>query len=332
MKERIYAYPILEPPPRLRVAGLRLDGAPRPSLLRPADFRADVFEEGTAWRRAELDLELAANVDAVREFEEQHGELAAVVVAQCTATRVRQSARLARSRRDGARWEGTIELDRDNYRGRALLRPLLIAAVGGVAHRPVAEPDGWAVYFDEPTFLSPGGRLRLRWVDFRGVGADPLVRQFADSTHVVRFGAGDDPPEVWLNASFAGLEPLLDDGERRRRRAGRAQPGAIDYRAGRLDGAAGRRHGGHPRGGGRQGRAGGLARGRVAAERPAPGPAPGRAGEAAARAARVGGHRVAVAPGACEFQARAGAAVGDLVRADEAVRRLIQTKEEGEEP
>ena len=35
-------------------------------------------------------------------------------------------------------------------------------------------------------------------------------------------------------------------------------------------------------------------------------------------------------PGAGEFHARAEAAVGDLIRADESLRRLIQASEEGE--
>jgi len=161
----------------------------RPAPGEPGKNRVDLFGEGAAWRRAELDLELVADAAALRAFERRHGAPAAVVVARCGATRGRRSARLVRSGRSRSRWAGTFELDRDNYRGRALLRARL-AAAGGDAPRLVAEAEPYEVYVDEPAGLDFGGGLRLRWRDFRAADADPLARQFADATHVVAFGAG----------------------------------------------------------------------------------------------------------------------------------------------
>ena len=215
--------------------------------------------------------------------------------------------------RDGAaRWEGTIELDRDNHRGRTLLRPRLTAAVGG-AHRVVAGPDAWSVFFDAPSFLPLGGRLRVRWADFRAPDADPVARQFPDATHVVAFGAGEEPPEVLLNVAFDGLQALLGDGGREP--AARAvaellrsaiardvwtQLLAAALAAVRADGESGRAS--WPA----------AEWQREVLRRVLPCVAPGRPlPELLGLAATEWRSH----PGAAEFQARAGAAIGDIVRA-----------------
>jgi hypothetical protein len=328
MKDTIYSYGTLELPPRMRVVGVRLDGAARPAAIKSADRRVDLFEERTAWRRAELDLELAADGDAARDFETRHGELAAIAVAHCRPTRTRQPARLARSQRDAARWEGTLELDRDNFRGRALLRPRLTAAVGGIAHRTVAEPAAWALHFDEPAGLRLGGRLRVRWMDFRSESADPLAKQFPDSSHVVCFGAGDETPELWLNASFEGLDGLLRDGEREDAERGVHSLLRTDIARGvwmellavamtavRIDD-------------------GGRADWpeaewqREVLRRVLPRVAPGKPERELLELAATEWRSH---PGAGGFYARAGAVVGDLIKADESLRRLIQANEEEDE-
>jgi hypothetical protein len=330
LKDIIFAYGTLEPPPRLRVVAVRLDGSAWPALIKPADSRVDLFEGKAAWRRAELDLELAADREAVGVFEAQHGELAAVAVAHAAPTMVRQSARLARSSCDRARWGGTLELDRDNFRGRALLRSRLTASVGGVAHRPVAEPAGWAVHFDEPAGLRLGGRLRVRWVDFRAEGADPLARQFAESTHVVAFRAADEPPELLLNASFEGLDDLLRDGERDG--AGRGVHDLLRLGIARgvwleLVAVAMAAIRAEDDGGGARADWPAAEWQREVLRRVLPRVAPGKPErellELAATEWRTN-------PGAGEFYARTEAAVGDMIGADESLRRLIQAREEGE--
>jgi hypothetical protein len=332
VRDVIFDYGTLEPPPRPRVVAVRLDGTARPALIDPAGGRVDLFEERAAWRRAELDLELAADRDAVGEFEGLHGELTAVVVAHCAPTRTRQLARLARLHRDAGHWEGTLELDRDNYRGRALLRPRLTAAVGGVAHRLVAEPAAWAAHFDEPAGLRLGGRLRVRSVDFRAEGADPLARQFPDAPHLVSFGAGDEAPEVWLNSTFEGLDELLRDGER-----GGAERGVHDLL--RTDIARGvwmelvavamaaiRTE---DDGGGVRAEWPEAEWRREVLRRVLPRVAPGKP---LSELLELAATEWRSQPGAGEFYARAGAAVVDLIRADESLRRLIQASEGGEEP
>jgi hypothetical protein len=103
MKDIIYPFGTLEPPPRLRVAGLRLDGTARPAPIKSQARRVDLFEEKAEWRRAELELEFAADRDAARRFEAEHGELTAIAVVHCPPTRASQSARLRRSPCDEAR-------------------------------------------------------------------------------------------------------------------------------------------------------------------------------------------------------------------------------------
>jgi hypothetical protein len=327
MSESISASAMLEPPPRLRVVSARLDGLGRPAAGQPAKDRLDLFGEGPAWRRAELELELVADAAAARAFERRHGALAAVVVARCAATRARQSARLERSRRSRSSWRGALELDRANYGGRILLGPRLVVA-GGDAPRLAAEAEAYEVYVDEPAGLDFAGGLRLRWRDFRAADADPLARQFANVTHVVSFGAGDEPPEVWLNESFEGLRGLLEGGERDERR--RAEHDLVRTDIARsvwseLLNAAMAAVRAEDDGGEARAEWPGAEWQREVLRRVLPRVAPGRSLHELLELA-AGEWREY--PGACEFQARAGAVIGEIVRADEAVRRLVQASEE----
>ncbi|MGP0065012.1 MAG: hypothetical protein ACLQGP_15620 [Isosphaeraceae bacterium] len=190
MSRVIYAYGTLRQRPALRITGLRLDGVARPALIDQAGSALKLFQDGSAWRRAELDLELVADRDSVLEFHEQHGDLSAVAVIHCRSTGTRQSARLTRSEVEAGRWGGTVAVDRGNFRGRAEANALVTAAVGGKSHRLVAEPVGWALHFDEPANLQLQGSLRVRWMDFTAEGADPLAKQFSDASHLVAFGTG----------------------------------------------------------------------------------------------------------------------------------------------
>ncbi len=216
MSQALFPYATLPQPPAFQVADVRLDGASKPSLINQEEAAVNLFEVKPVWRRVELDFELTANQDAVQEFEQGYGGLSAVAVAHCMPTNARQPARLARSEFDPGRWEGTLELDRDNFRSRAVVIPVLTATVGGIPHRPVGSAAGWVVHFDEPESLRLRGTLRVRWVNFKAEDADPLAKQFPDSTHLTWFGAGQALPEVWLNSAFEGLEPLLRDRKNRR--------------------------------------------------------------------------------------------------------------------
>lgn len=102
-----------------------------------------------------------------------------------------------------------MEMDRDNYRGRVRLEATLTATVGEVPHRPVAETNPWAVYFDTPETFRLGKALPVKWHDFTRDDAPLVAKPFKDGTHVVDF---DRPlPTLFLNTAFAGLEGLLKD-------------------------------------------------------------------------------------------------------------------------
>ncbi len=330
MTDVIYSYPTLEPPPQLRVVGLRLDGNCRPDLIESAASRVHLFAARSGWTRAALEVELAAEAEALGALERRHGPVESIVVVRGPATRVRQAVRLTRSSSDPARWQGTIEVDRANFRGRAILRARLTAAAGGVPHRLVAEAAGWDLLFDEPAGLRLGGKMPVRWVDFAAEDAPPLARQFPDATHVVSFGPGDEPPELWLNASFEGLDGLLRDDD------GRDAPGRGVHDALRLGIAravwlelvgvamAGIRlddadEGRPPQAGWPEAEWQRDVLGRIL-PRVAPGRPPRELLELAAAEWRS-------PRGAGEFYARAEAAIGEMLQAGKALRRYIQSVE-----
>ncbi len=200
-------------PPTLTIAAIRLNGTARMQLINKESSAVNLYEDTKPWNRAEFDLELTSDPIAVREFESKHGRVSAVVVANCLPTNTRQPLKLARSHIDPGRWSGTLELDRDNIRGRVPLVTTLTAAVNGVPHRPVASASGWTVYADEPESLRLKGTLEVKWKNFKETDDLP-AKDFPNSTHVVAFTGG--VPQLWLNSGFEGLEPLLKDRKDRR--------------------------------------------------------------------------------------------------------------------
>ncbi len=200
--------------PTLSVTTVRLDGVARPHLVKKDLATIPLYEDLKPWRRAELDFELTCDPDRVRAFESEHGPVSAVVVAHCLPTNTRQPVRLSRSEVETGRWSGTLELDRDNVLDRVALVTTLTATVDGVPHRPVAASLGWTAYADEPESLRLKGTIQIRWINFKLPEAPPPARDFPKSTHVVAFTGG--VPELWLNSGFDGLEPLLKDRKDRR--------------------------------------------------------------------------------------------------------------------
>lgn len=316
-------------PPTLTIAALRLDGAARMQLVNKEASAVNLYEDMKPWNRVELDLELTSDPAVVREFESKHGPISAVVVANCLPTNMRQPLRLARSDVDPGRWSGTVELDRDNIRGRVPLVTTLTAGVNGIPHRPVALASTWTVYADEPESLRLKGTLEVRWKNFKET-EDLPAKDFPNSTHVVAFSGG--VPQLWLNSGFEGLEPLLKDRKDRRG----ADKGLHDFQRT------------------------GIARGvwmaliadALAAVREEstddgsaepdwpetpwqaeilrlvlPEVAPGKSDRELLRLA-TGDWREA--PGAAEFFARAEAVVGDLVKANELLRRFVRNYRGGE--
>jgi len=216
MSTVLFPYPTLaDSEPILSITTLRLDGTVRTHLVKKEESTVPLYDDAKPWRRAELDFEVTCDPDRVRAFEDVHGRISgAVLVANCRPTNVRHSVPMSRSEMDRGRWSGTLELDKDNVRDRVDLTAILSAEVGGVTNRPVAAAPGWIAYADEPESLRLKGTLRVRWLNFTLPDAPLLPRQFSKSTHLVTFNSG--MPELWLNSGFAGLEPLLKDRKDRR--------------------------------------------------------------------------------------------------------------------
>ena len=157
MSQALFPYETLTQPPVFQVTEVRVDGSSRPTLVNREESIVNLFDAKPGWRRVELDLELTAEREVIEEFEAGHSGLSAVAVANCMPTNTRQPVRLARSEFDPGRWEGTLELDRDNFRGRGVVSPVLTAQVGGISHRPVGAAAGWTLHFDEPEKLARSG-------------------------------------------------------------------------------------------------------------------------------------------------------------------------------
>lgn len=194
--------------PTLLVTRLVVDRISRPRLVNSHDCKIALHGE-SRWTRAELFLELKCDREALEAFVGEHGPVEATVTANCGPTNHRHAVRLTRDGSNPALWTGHIELDRDNASERTYLDAALTATVHGRAQRPVAMSPRWTVYADEPHSLLFQGTLRVSWIDFRGPEAPTLARDFPRSTHVIDFDGST--PRLLLNSGFEGLVPLLGD-------------------------------------------------------------------------------------------------------------------------
>jgi hypothetical protein len=211
----LYPYDTLEGELGLVVGTPILDDKPASASLCQAETHTiHLYQAKHSWDRVALPLRAQVDHATLEKFESAHGETAMVVVANCRPTNTRQSLTLKADKRGG--WEGSLELERDNYRDRVELKGVLTPVGGTLRTRPVAFSPAWNVYFDEPPSLRFRGTLSVRWVNFKSPppGTPAVVAQFPDATHVVSFAGG--MPEVLLNSAFEGLEPLLKDRRDRR--------------------------------------------------------------------------------------------------------------------
>ena len=127
----------------------------------------NLFEIEGTWQRVELPIAATTNRDQLKEFEKKHGRAALVVVAHCRPTNSRQTFRPERSETDSSRWEGMMELDRDNFRDRVELRTLLTSESGGnPANRPCRDRQHM-----DTAFLTNRRSMKLRkWTLKRALG------------------------------------------------------------------------------------------------------------------------------------------------------------------
>jgi hypothetical protein len=191
-----------------------LDGMSTGNLRHPESRTVNLFHARHPWRRVKLPITVAVDTGLLKVYEDEHGETVLMVVANCRPTNTRQALTL-RAAQHGE-WEGALELDRDNFRDQIELKAVLTPRGGPLLRKPVGFAPVWSVYFDEPPSFRFRGTLAVRWVNFKSPPPDApsLVKEFPDSTHVVSFDGG--MPQVLLNSAFPGLEEILKDQPGRR--------------------------------------------------------------------------------------------------------------------
>ncbi|MSO37802.1 MAG: hypothetical protein EXQ69_06060 [Acidimicrobiia bacterium] len=215
MKATSFPYSTLRGDVELTVSDARIDGTPLPPDDVQANDRLIALhgQEIREWQRLTFRVDVQTNPGLLRQYEDEHGSVTLSVIASCRPTNVRQPIRLGRSTLDPSIWSGKAELHRSHFRDKVQIQAQLTAKVGGVAHRPVSSSDSWTLYFDPSESFRVAGSLRVVWYDFKSASAPPIARQFPDSAYVVDLERS--LPEILLNKSFEGLEPILRDAKDR---------------------------------------------------------------------------------------------------------------------
>jgi hypothetical protein len=208
----LYPYKTLKAELAFDVGPPALDGTADSSLRQPEGRSVNLFQARAPWRVARLPVSVRVDANSLKAYESENGETSLLIVVNCRPTNTRHAVPL-KPVQDG-HWEGAFELDRDNYRDRVELRAVLNPRSGPLARKPVGFAPAWRVYFDEPPSFRFRGTLAVRWVNFKAPEAPALAKEFPDSTHVVSFDGA--MPEVLLNSSFPGLEAILKDQPNRR--------------------------------------------------------------------------------------------------------------------
>lgn len=214
MKRAIFPYPTLAADLETKVANVRLDGKPiKTDFMMTGDRVMDVGEAAIeAWEKLTFDVEVQSHKDTVKAYEENNGEIKLAFVASCRPTNTRQIIELTRSDEDLSLWAGTVELNRDCFRGKVSLHAILTCELDEELPKPIGFSEAWTIYFDATDSLRVSGSLKVVWYDFTSSEAPPIARQFPKAPYVVDL---EKPlPEIYLNETFEGLEPLLRDKQR----------------------------------------------------------------------------------------------------------------------
>jgi hypothetical protein len=215
MKNVIFPYPTVRGEPELSLSEVRVDGQLFGANAVAANERQLQLYglDTTDWQKLSFQLDVQMPPAPLRAFEDEHGATALTVVVMCRPTNSRQTIQLERSTLDPSHWGGSVELQRSGFRGRATMQPILTAKVLGIPCRPVSEGDEWSLYFDPSESFRTGGALRVVWCDFKSEAAPAIGRQFPDVPYAVDLEK--TLPEIYLNSSFEGLEPILRDSKDR---------------------------------------------------------------------------------------------------------------------
>ncbi len=211
MKKTIYPYSTLNGELELLLSDVRIDGELVGTDSVSANDRLLTLHglETKYWDHLSFRVNVQVPPSALRLFEDEHGLLSLTIVASCRPTNFRQGIRLNRSLQDPAHWSGMADLSRASFRDKAMLQAILTGTVNSARCRPVAVSDQWTLYFDPSESFRTAGSLAVRWCDFKAESAPPIAKQFPDAPYVVEMDKA--LPEILLNTSFEGLEPLLRD-------------------------------------------------------------------------------------------------------------------------
>jgi hypothetical protein len=211
----LYPYDTLIGGLRLTVLKVTVDGNPLSSNYINPDIPEIAFRDldTDTWEEAHVEVVVTAPA----------GELVgnpgwespgAVLQVLCSHSNARLAVPLEQDPHTPARWTGTVELARDNWYGRAIMRALLPAKVDGVPHRVIGSSELWTLAFHDLPQSPVHGSIAVQWVNF--AEDDELgLKAFKDDPQHLRLDP--DAPSLYLNSGFTGLQPLLVDRRRRPR-------------------------------------------------------------------------------------------------------------------
>lgn len=220
MTTRFYPYPTLFGDVKLTVDAVNVDGhQPRQDIIRSDERVVDLsgIEEARAgWRRVQLAVRVQADEEEIEGMRNEGRAINASLVASGGPTNMRQTTLLAVSPLSPAIWQVDIELDRQCFVGKAMIRALIAAEVEGRPHRLMGSSAPWSIYFQTPPPPVVHGMIAVRWADFR---TEEKLRPYDGEPFFADLE--DDPPVLYLNKGIPGLPELLSD-ERKQNPAERA--------------------------------------------------------------------------------------------------------------
>ncbi|UNO41194.1 hypothetical protein [Streptomyces sp. MST-110588] len=202
-----YPYRVLSGDVDLQVDRLFVDNVPV-DLGRIGDrdqivAAQDLNETHQRWSELRLKVSVTADGDEISAGPWRSPQCLVVVSNQ--RTNVSQAFPL---RQDGpGRWQGEVELARDEHIVRSRITARIVATVDGVEGRLVGTAPTWSVDFEtkRPT---PERSIKMRWIDFTDPSNDHL-KEYRDDPWLIDTEAGE--PVLYLNSSVDGLRGVLEN-------------------------------------------------------------------------------------------------------------------------
>ncbi|MFC9173021.1 hypothetical protein ACFWXI_10135 [[Kitasatospora] papulosa] len=213
---RVFPYDVLTGDVGLTITKVLIDGKPlSTNYINPDLMEVDFAGlESAKWEQAVIEVSLTGpelELTGRQPWEKPTGTLQL----NCGTTNTRQAVKLDKDPQASARWVGSMELDREDWYGRATLRAFLHATVDGIEHRIIGVADDWTLSFNDIPPSPVNGSITVTWSDFATDEAHPYLSNFAQDPCYLRLDPDD--PTLFLNRGFEGLEALLVDRKHRPR-------------------------------------------------------------------------------------------------------------------